>query len=536
MALTFDAEYYYDERPDVFAAYEEDNIGLSYEDFALWHFNAYGDEEGTQPNAAFNAAEYLALNPDVADAIEEGDFLNAWQHYQLHGGAEGRALSDTIPARADFPFQAYIDANADLQAAGIDTLEEAYEHYITFGYAENRPGTPGSESDALTEALADLAGAREAVAEFVEENGDVEAAFGAAEDELAGDILDNGTDRQLDAAVVTAEANLSAAQGAYEVAVEDDAELAAQVAEFERLTAELVAAKEVRDAAQVDADAAVEAFIAAELENDVVVVRTATAITADGEVVAEFQQFDAAGPEGRIVITADGVGYAGLQEVVNELNAWLEASDAVNEIQEDRTPLIEDITQNGGAAGAAYQDLIDAQNALETAEAAVVARAELRQDVADAQLLVDQLDALVANEEGALEALEALGFEAPVVVDGAELATDEGDLFIYDGENSGTITGFDSEDALYIGADFAAPITLADDDVLADDATDFGSVSELDIFIQQGVGETVIYIETETFQGNQDGPFTGETITLVGVDADTVTFENGVLRVSEATA
>lgn len=38
----------------------------------------------------FDAAGYLALNPDVAAALAAGVVGSAWQHYELHGAREGR--------------------------------------------------------------------------------------------------------------------------------------------------------------------------------------------------------------------------------------------------------------------------------------------------------------------------------------------------------------------------------------------------------------------------------------------------------------
>jgi hypothetical protein len=43
----------------------------------------------------FSEAEYLALNPDVAQAVAQGDFKSGRHHFDLYGKAEGRALHRT---------------------------------------------------------------------------------------------------------------------------------------------------------------------------------------------------------------------------------------------------------------------------------------------------------------------------------------------------------------------------------------------------------------------------------------------------------
>jgi SAM-dependent methyltransferase len=42
----------------------------------------------------FNAEKYLTKYPDVAAAIDRGEFKSAWDHYELYGRAEGRRGSD----------------------------------------------------------------------------------------------------------------------------------------------------------------------------------------------------------------------------------------------------------------------------------------------------------------------------------------------------------------------------------------------------------------------------------------------------------
>jgi glycosyltransferase involved in cell wall biosynthesis/GT2 family glycosyltransferase len=76
---------------------------------------------------AFDAAWYLARNPDVAAAGYDPAL-----HYLVHGACEGR---DPGPG---FDTRFYLAANADVAAAGINPLV----HYLRHGRSEGRPGLP----------------------------------------------------------------------------------------------------------------------------------------------------------------------------------------------------------------------------------------------------------------------------------------------------------------------------------------------------------------------------------------------------------
>lgn len=143
MALSFDANYYLNARPDVFHAFvaTAGATGKTWAEFAEEHYNTFGRFEGANPNATFNTDEYLAANPDVAAAG-----VNPFTHYLHFGAAEGRAPSDSFPSFASFDSAAYLAANPDLGAAGIDTAEEAYAHFVIFGQFEDRPGAPAVDN------------------------------------------------------------------------------------------------------------------------------------------------------------------------------------------------------------------------------------------------------------------------------------------------------------------------------------------------------------------------------------------------------
>ena len=74
---------------------------------------------------AFDAAYYLALNPDIADAG-----IDPLDHFLATGWREGRD-----PSR-DFSVADYLELNPDVAAAGANP----FQHYVLAGRIEGRPG------------------------------------------------------------------------------------------------------------------------------------------------------------------------------------------------------------------------------------------------------------------------------------------------------------------------------------------------------------------------------------------------------------
>lgn len=115
----FDAAWYLAHNPDVAAARLD----------PLRHYGEYGWKEGRDPNAFFSTTWYLNQNPDVAAAR-----TNPLAHYADRGWREGR---DPGPG---FSTSAYLRANPDVRAAGIDPLQ----HFLLHGRAEGRPAAPAA--------------------------------------------------------------------------------------------------------------------------------------------------------------------------------------------------------------------------------------------------------------------------------------------------------------------------------------------------------------------------------------------------------
>lgn len=92
-------------------------------------FRAYGQvTQAEETGRGFNPSEYLSTNPDLIDAgIDTPE--EAINHYQAAGAGEGRAIA--------FDEALYLEANPDLVDAGV-TVETAARHYQAFGEAEGR--------------------------------------------------------------------------------------------------------------------------------------------------------------------------------------------------------------------------------------------------------------------------------------------------------------------------------------------------------------------------------------------------------------
>ncbi|NEQ43481.1 MAG: hypothetical protein F6K00_07945 [Leptolyngbya sp. SIOISBB] len=122
----FDHGFYLNQNPDVAAAIDKGNWNSAFE-----HFTQIGWLEGRDGSILFNEIEYLIENPDVAEVIEAGDFSSGFQHFVLVGHIEGRN-----PSRY-FNQAAYLlnnpDVNDAVQSGGFGS---GFEHYVEFGAKE----------------------------------------------------------------------------------------------------------------------------------------------------------------------------------------------------------------------------------------------------------------------------------------------------------------------------------------------------------------------------------------------------------------
>ncbi|WP_254564047.1 SBBP repeat-containing protein [Oscillatoria sp. HE19RPO] len=86
----FDAEYYLAQNTDVAEAVGNGTFGSAAE-----HFGAFGFAEGRAPNELFDT-EYLSQYTDVAEAVTNGTFRSGFEHFIKFGFAEGRFPSDVF--------------------------------------------------------------------------------------------------------------------------------------------------------------------------------------------------------------------------------------------------------------------------------------------------------------------------------------------------------------------------------------------------------------------------------------------------------
>jgi hypothetical protein len=91
------------------------------------------DAEG---RGAFDEAAYLAMYPDVRNAVQNGAFSSGWQHFDIYGRNEGRFSS--------FPEASYLSCNKDVLAAvDAGAYASGRDHFVNNGTWEGRSYTCG---------------------------------------------------------------------------------------------------------------------------------------------------------------------------------------------------------------------------------------------------------------------------------------------------------------------------------------------------------------------------------------------------------
>ncbi|MBN8977048.1 MAG: hypothetical protein J0I08_11260 [Rhizobiales bacterium] len=153
-SVNFDTSLYLEHNPDVAAA------GID----PLAHYLEFGKAEGRQTYTAvgqsgsfthgsFDAEFYLLNNVDVAKAAiaSGGNTLEfAYNHYEQFGWHEGRNPNSL------FDVNGYLDAHADVRAAGVDPLA----HYDDFGWKEGRDPSGAFDTKSYLSNYADVAAAQ----------------------------------------------------------------------------------------------------------------------------------------------------------------------------------------------------------------------------------------------------------------------------------------------------------------------------------------------------------------------------------------
>ncbi|MFB2836677.1 hypothetical protein [Floridanema evergladense] len=132
----FDEAFYRASYQDVRAALNTPRSFIS----GFEHFSLYGlNERRTQVSAFFDEGRYLALYPDVANAVRNGTFRSGVEHFALRGADEGRYS----PIVTNDSEQIYLQRNPDVAAAVRQgAFKSGYDHFLRRGQFEGR--VPGS--------------------------------------------------------------------------------------------------------------------------------------------------------------------------------------------------------------------------------------------------------------------------------------------------------------------------------------------------------------------------------------------------------
>ncbi|MBO8087678.1 MAG: hypothetical protein J7D61_16715, partial [Marichromatium sp.] len=126
---TFDAAFYLAANPDVAAAVASGTIAD-----AEAHFLTWGAAEGRAPNASWDENAYLTANPEVSAAVDNGEIASGIVHYLGNGARDLTLTADTA-----FDATFYLAENPDVAAAiAAGTMVSAESHFLGWGMAEGR--------------------------------------------------------------------------------------------------------------------------------------------------------------------------------------------------------------------------------------------------------------------------------------------------------------------------------------------------------------------------------------------------------------
>lgn len=475
------------------------------------------------------------------------------------------AWSDAAAANPNFVYDAVSAASAKTILAGVDATQDSVDDAIDT--LEDFFATPRSLEEALgnldaanARLDASLEAAARADKDFPEDES-LQDAFITAYDDLDADAelsFALTARNTAQTAVLTAQGNLSNAR-----ATASDAQLATNLQTALNAVAGNTTAQEILQARAL-ADGRLAADISANGSNVELLLDLRAAIgsyiTAGGDVTVE-------------VDTSAGVD---ISDLLGELNTVLNALDtpptapqlaAVDALiatigdYTDYSPVAGNATQvaldaaldaairrdtlttNADAAQTAFEGagVLDnvqaAEEALDAREALIDALETAQGNFDDAQDYFEQFSDLVAAIESAEaaivtanDAFELIGYVAPVEVAAGLTGTIGNDVFVA-GDVDGDIVGFGflGNDVLYIGSGFTL-VSLADNVDIDNSAQ--GSASTLEVFVQQGATGAVLFIESRAFDGNLTTGFDGIEITLTGVNAADLQYNNGFFTIA----
>jgi hypothetical protein len=104
-------------------------------------FESVALQETPTPHT-FNEQAYLAVNPDVAESVRAGKIRSGWSHFKKFGHIEGRRqkVADDEPATPEnFDEARYLAVNADVrQAIELGQFASGRAHFDQLGCAQGR--------------------------------------------------------------------------------------------------------------------------------------------------------------------------------------------------------------------------------------------------------------------------------------------------------------------------------------------------------------------------------------------------------------
>lgn len=500
----------------------------------------------------FNAAQYLALYPAIADyGYNEA---NAWDHFVQYGAAELRTPNDELKGKvyAESVLN-YANGNPELaEYFGVvvpaESLTAAQQgelllHYVMYGNAEDRANkiidAPAQSEDA------DLTELKEALEAVVAADADLKAA-----EKAAADALDEGLEKSYEDASTALDDDIPGFSGV------ESAEVRTQLIEAKQ--AQLAAVAQQAATALGKNKGLVDAYLNAqnrlidlsEAKDEAELDAAAEGAKAGlllGEKSAdtdgyneELNSYTLAGVEfkiganGKVVFAddADADTVKAIKELSNydalvqqlqtnaALNSQLEGLAKVYETAGDRLVAAELATKEVDDESIEFT-LVGAAAGYEAAHDDVTEFNKLVAEFRKVEAYKNSVDAAQEAYDVAVEALEDLGY----TINDTEFGTPDNDLFVYGNEDATVYSfGEQGEDLFFFG-DFAFVELKANDNFATGS---FGDRNTLEIFAQQQGTDVVLYVEINEVGGNAFGIDDNvNTITLVGVNLEDLSFDSG---------
>lgn len=550
-------------------------FGLNADNVYTAHYVPYGAGELRAPNNALAGKVYPASvlayangNPELAEyfgitvpatQLTQQQQADLVLHYVNYGNAEDRAnkLVDAPVEEPEVPVTDLVEAIVALQnaeAAAEDTLKAAAE---TLNVDATLTAIETAETAAIAALEAEVPGFAAATTPSLQN-----ALLTAKEQQLNANVelAKLGLTPQEQARVIQFEKAKSGLESAAEqmAAANSQAALAATQATLANATA-------LGTSAAIAFDAATDKITVEGDNLNGKVTITFDPVTKKAGVVSDATApLDQAADE---VAVKSLIGYkdlvaaltavhnqeAALDAAVTAVNtaganiaALGEAGDnTYNAIAADATAVTDVKAASFDAAGAAKivalvdlatygGDLSGKASALQSVQEALEAFEEAKADYVEASA---ELAKVTAAQTAATEAKDYLEDEFGVTLQVVSATNDVvtadrvDDLFVYAaGEDTfeATVFGFNqfSEDSFFFGSQFTWTVLAADADI---EKAGNGDRDVLEIFAQQQGSDLVLYVETDEAGGTVLGMDHINTITLAGVNIDSVEFASGFL-------